>query len=390
MIAKTIYGLEDILASELLKLGAKGIETHNRAVLFTGDMGFMYKANLSLRTALRILKPIFSFEVQDEQSLYKEINNYEWESLISPENTIAVDCVLNTPLFSHSMYISQKTKDAIVDRFRDKFEKRPSVELNNPDLRINIHISGTTCSVALDSSGYSLHKRGYRETTGIAPINEVLAAGLIMLTGWERHLPLIDPMCGSGTILIEAALMANNIPPGYFRESFGFQKWKDYDEKLFEMILESSVNKIRNDDYVKILGCEKDAEVAKIAVENVKHAKVNDVVNITKGDYEEFEPPQSRGVVIMNPPYGERMEDQDISALYKKIGDTLKQKYQGYDAWIISSNPEAFKSVGLRPSRKITVFNGPLECRFMKFEMYAGTKKLHKVREREDRENGQK
>ncbi|MDQ3191004.1 MAG: class I SAM-dependent RNA methyltransferase [Bacteroidota bacterium] len=390
MIAKTIYGLEDVLASELLKLGAKKIETHNRAVTFSGDIGFMYKANLSLRTALRVLKPIHSFEVVNEESLYRDIYDFEWESLIGPENTIAVDCVLNTPLFNHSMYISQKTKDAIVDRFRDKFEKRPSVELTNPDLRISIHISGNTCSVALDSSGYSLHKRGYREATGIAPINEVLAAGLVMLTGWERHLPLIDPMCGSGTILAEAALIANNIPPGYFRETFGFQKWKDYDAKLFELILESTVNKIKNDDYVKIIGCEKEPDVAQIASENIKHAKVDDVVTINTGNFEDFNPPQSKGVVIMNPPYGERMNEEDISALYKKIGDTLKQKYQGYDAWIISSNPEAFKSVGLRPSRKITVFNGPLECRYMKFEMYQGTKKLHKVREREERENEQK
>lgn len=379
MIAKTHFGLEEVLAKELLRLGAREIEKHNRAVSFVGDKGFMYKANLNLRTALRILKPIFSFEVQDEESLYQKIKQYAWEEIISPENTLAVDCVLNTNLFNHSYYIALKTKDAIVDRFREKYGKRPSVDTENPDLRINVHISRTTCSVSLDSSGSSLHKRGYREETGEAPINEVLAAGLVMLSGWERHQPLIDPMCGSGTFLIEAAMLANNIPAGYFRNSFGFMKWKDFDGDLWNMLFDSAVNKIKNDDYVKIFGCDVSALMANKAKENVKLAQVDDVVSVRKSSFQDFDPPKARGVVIMNPPYGERIGLQDIKDFYKSIGDTLKQKYNGYDAWIISSSPEGFKSVGLRPSRKITVFNGPLECRFMKFEMYQGTKKLHKV-----------
>jgi putative N6-adenine-specific DNA methylase len=380
MIAKTFLGLEDTLAQELLRLGARDVEAHNRAVSFVGDKGFMYKANLNLRTALRILKPIFSFEVSNEESLYREINNYAWEDLLSADDTLAVDSVLNTDLFTHSQYISQKTKDAVVDRFRSKFDKRPSVDLTNPTIRINVFVSANTCYVSLDSSGYSLHKRGYRENVGEAPINEVLAAGLIMMSGWEPHKPLIDPMCGSGTFLIEAALIANNIPPGYYRESFGCMTWKDFDKELWDRILENSINKIKNHDYVKIIGCDADRAMAEKASDNVKQSKVDDVVKVIHSSFEDFTPPEQKGVLIMNPPYGERLKIEEITEFYKKIGDTLKGKYEGYDAWIISSSPEGFKSVGLRPSRKITVFNGPLECRFMKFEMYRGTKKLHKIR----------
>jgi putative N6-adenine-specific DNA methylase len=380
MIAKTFLGLEDTLAQELLRLGAREVEAHNRAVSFVGDKGFMYKANLNLRTALRILKPIFSFEVSNEESLYREINNYAWEDLLSADDTLAVDSVLNTDLFTHSQYISQKTKDAVVDRFRSKFDKRPSVDLTNPTIRINVFVSANTCYVSLDSSGYSLHKRGYRENVGEAPINEVLAAGLIMMSGWEPHKPLIDPMCGSGTFLIEAALIANNIPPGYYRESFGCMTWKDFDKELWDRILENSINKIKNHDYVKIIGCDADRAMAEKASDNVKQSKVDDVVKVIHSSFEDFTPPEQKGVLIMNPPYGERLKIEEITEFYKKIGDTLKGKYEGYDAWIISSSPEGFKSVGLRPSRKITVFNGPLECRFMKFEMYRGTKKLHKIR----------
>jgi putative N6-adenine-specific DNA methylase len=379
MIAKTFLGLEDTLTQELLRLGAREVEAHNRAVSFVGDKGFMYKANLNLRTALRILKPIFSFEVSNEESLYREINNYAWEDLLSADDTMAVDSVLNTDIFNHSQYISQKTKDAVVDRFRSKFDKRPSVDLTNPTIRINVFVSANTCYVSLDSSGYSLHKRGYRENVGEAPINEVLAAGLIMMSGWEPHKPLIDPMCGSGTFLIEAALIANNIPPGYYRESFGCMNWKDFDKELWDKIFKNSINKIKNHDYVKIIGCDADRAMAEKASDNVKQSKVDDVVKVIHSSFEDFTPPEQKGVVIMNPPYGERLKIEEITEFYKKIGDTLKAKYEGYDAWIISSSPEGFKSVGLRPSRKITVFNGPLECRFMKFEMYRGTKKLHKI-----------
>jgi putative N6-adenine-specific DNA methylase len=378
MVAKTMFGMEDILAAELLKLGAKDIEKGNRAVSFTGDKGFMYKANLSLRTALRILKPIDSFKVSDEKSLYNGIQRTAWSQYMSHKDTLAIDCSLGTDLFTHSQYVSQLAKDAVVDQFRNAYGSRPSVDLEDPSLRINLHISGDTCTVSLDSSGDSLHKRGYRDQTNLAPINEVLAAGLVMMTGWDRRSNFIDPMCGSGTILIEAALYANNIPPGYFRENFGFEHWSDFDHELWQLIFESTIGKITEHEQ-QIIGVELSPNVTKKAKENVKLAKVDDVVKIVNASLQDFDPPKGRGVVLMNPPYGERMNKDDINGLYKSIGDTLKKKYHGYDAWIISSNMEAFKNVGLRPSRKITVYNGSLECKFMKFQMYEGTKKIHKL-----------
>jgi len=378
MLAKTAFGMEELLAAELLKLGAKNIEQHNRAVSFTGDKGFMYKANFCLRTALRILKPITHFEVSDEHDLYEKIKKINWEEFLEPTETLAVDTALNTDLFNHSQYISQKTKDAIVDRYREKYNIRPSVDLTNPTLRINIHIFKTTCTVSLDSSGDALYKRGYRENINLAPLNEVLAAAMIQLSGWNKHSVLIDPMCGSGTILIEAAMYANNIPPGYFREQFGFEKWKDFDADLWQLIFDSAVDKIDNLN-PKIMGCDISTNMIKKAKKNIKTAKVDDVVSVQHSSFQDFEPPEAKGVVIFNPPYGKRMNKDNIEVLYKEIGSTLKKKYSGYDVWIISSNMEAIHAIGLRPSRKITLFNGALECKFLKYEMYQGTKKIHKL-----------
>lgn len=395
MLAKTLFGFEELLAAELLKLGAKNIEVHNRAVAFTGDKGFMYKANLCLRTALRILKPIKSFTVSNEQSLYNEIQKINWDEYLDASGTLAIDCVLNTDLFSHSMYIAQKAKDAIVDQFREKYSIRPSVDLDHPTLKINLHIYRDTCNVSLDSSGDSLHKRGYRDNTNLAPLNEVLAAGMILLSDWDKKSTFIDPMCGSGTLLIEAALIANNIPPGYFRKEYGFERWKDFDEDLWSLIYDAAIDKISNNTQ-QIIGVEISSNVARKAKKNVYLSKTEDVIQVNHASFEEFEPPAPdslgrRGVVIINPPYGERMDKDDTNALYKSIGDTLKKKYSGYDAWIISSNMEALKCIGLRPSRKITLFNGPLECRFMKYQLYQGTKKIHKMRDegRETRNKGQ-
>lgn len=385
MIAKTIFGLEETLATELLRLGAKNIEEHNRAVSFEGDMGFMYKANLCLRTALRILVPFETFVVTNEQSLYDSIQKINWSDYMDVTDTLAIDTVLNSDLFTHSQYISQKVKDAIVDQFRLKFNERPSVDLDKPTIRINVHIYNDTCTVALDSSGESLHKRGYRDKTNLAPINEVLAAGLVLLSGWDKRTNFIDPMCGSGTIVIEAALIANNIPAGYFREDFGFQRWnkfKPFNEDLWNLIFDSAVNKI-TDHQQTIIGGELSPNVAKKAKENIKLAKVDDVVQIRNCDMKDFEVPPGRGVVVINPPYGERMVKDNIDELYKMMGDTFKQKFSGYDCWILSSNLDALKNVGLRPSRKITLYNGQLECKFMKYEMYQGTKKIHKLEGRE-------
>lgn len=381
LIAKTIFGLEEVLADELKKLGAREVEILNRAVSFVGDKGMIYKANLCLRTALRVIVPITQFEVHNEQSLYDAIKEINWEDYLGVDDTLAIDCTLNTHLFNHSQYIAQKTKDAIADQFREKYDKRPSVDLNKPTLRIQLHIFNTTCHVALDSSGESLHKRGYRDKTNLAPINEVLAAGLVLLTGWTKHNAFIDPMCGSGTILIEAAMIAANIPPGYYKSDFGFMRWQRhlaFDEALYNTIYDAAINRIST-EVPKIIGGEISHNVARKAKENVKLAKVDDMVQIKECDIKDFEAPAERGVVVINPPYGERMNKDDINALYKSIGDSFKKNFSGYDCWVISSNMEALKNIGLRPSRKIQIYNGQLECRYMKYEMYSGTKKIHKL-----------
>src|SRR5688572_19499100 len=340
LIAKTIFGLEEVLASELRKIGAREIEILNRAVKFTGDKGMMYKANLCLRTALRVLVPITQFEVHNESDLYDGINHINWETYLDAEDSIAIDTVLNTEIFSHTQFISQKAKDAIVDQFRQKFGKRPDVNLDRPVVRISLHIFENTCSVALDSSGDSLHKRGYRDKTNLAPLNEVLAAGLVLLTGWDRARKLVDPMCGSGTILIEAAMLAANIPPGYYRSEFGFMLWKkflSFDESLWNTIYESNINRISSDP-ATITGSELSHNVARKARENIKLARVDDLVQIRESDIIDFIPPEGGGVVIMNPPYGERMDKDDIFELYKSIGDSFKKNFTGYDCWLISSN----------------------------------------------------
>lgn len=381
MIAKTIFGLEEVLSTELQRLGARDIEAHNRAVSFTGDKGFMYKANICLRTALRVLVPIKTFTVSNEKDLYDSIQNMNWEEYIDVNDTLAIDTVLNSELFTHSQYISQKTKDAIVDQFRAKHGIRPSVDLERPTLRIHLHIFNDTCTVALDSSGESLHKRGYRDKTNLAPLNEVLAAGMVLLSGWDKRKTFIDPMCGSGTILTEAALIANNIPPGYFREQYGFEGWKKFlpfEEELYSTIFDAAIDKITNHSQ-QILGGELSPNVAKKAKSNIKFAKVDDIVSIKVADIKDFEAPTGGGIVIINPPYGERMVKDNITELYKMIGDTFKKNFTGYDCWILTSNMEALKHVGLRPSRKITLYNGQLECKFVKYEMYQGTKKIHKL-----------
>lgn len=377
MVAKTMFGLEEVLAGELLKLGARRIEPLNRAVRFTGDTGTLYKCNLSLRTALRILVPVASFQVTNEESLYRSIRQLPWNEYMDASGSLAIDTVLQTDLFNHSQFISQKAKDGIADYFRDVSGRRPDVDLDNPGLRINLHIVDDTCNVSFDSSGSSLHKRGYRDQTNLAPLNEVLAAGLVLLSGWDGKRPFVDPMCGSGTILIEAAMYAAGIPPGYYRQEYGFMKWKQFlafDEALYNTIYESAISRIRQDE-VTIIGGELSPHVARKARENVKLARVEDMVEIRHCDLADFIPPSGTGTAVMNPPYGERMNKDDISALYGRMGDAFKKNFTGYDCWILTANMEGLKQVGLRPSRKIKLFNGPLECRFARYEMYRGSRK---------------
>ncbi|SFQ51627.1 putative N6-adenine-specific DNA methylase [Flavobacterium akiainvivens] len=374
MIAKTFFGFEEILAKELQQMGAQKVEQGVRMVSFVGDKGFMYKANLGLRTALKILKPIHNFRAYNDRALYTGIQSINWEQYLNVNQTFVVDVTLKSEHFNHSQFVALKTKDAIVDQFRDKYGKRPDIDKDYPDLRINIHIHDEQCSVALDTSGNSLHHRGYRSATNIAPINEVLAAGMLLLSGWDGSTHFLDPMCGSGTILAEAAMIACNIPANINRKEFAFEKWNDWDNDLFDKVIDSLMNKTREFHYT-IKGYDKAPSAVLKAKDNIRNANLEEYVTISQENFfDTNKETQGPLHMVFNPPYGERL-DIDLERFYREIGDTLKQGYQNTNAWFITANLEALKFVGLKPSRKIKLFNGKLEARLVKYEMYEGSKK---------------
>lgn len=374
MLAKTLFGFEDLLARELRELGAGDVETGVRSVSFSGDTGFMYKANLCCRTAIKILKPIATFTIENEDDLYNAVKSINWSVYMDLDDTFAVNGTVNGALFTHSQYVALKAKDAVVDQFREDSGARPNVDLKFPDLSIDIHINDKSCTVSLDSSGVSLHQRGYRLATNIAPINEVLAAGLLMMSGWKGHTDFIDPMCGSGTLLIEAAMIACNIPPNLNRKQFGFENWKDWDPDLFDTIEEASLKKV-TDFHFSITGYDIDPSAIEKAKENIKNAELEEFITVEQKDFFETEKTSERHLqMVFNPPYGERLAIE-MESFYKNIGDTLKQNYPGTQAWFITSNLEALKHVGLRTSQKIKVYNGKLESRLVKYDIYSGTKK---------------
>ena len=375
MLAKSLYGFESVLARELRNLGAQHIKEGVRNVTFKGDKGFMYKANLALRTAIRILVPIHSFNLYNEDDLYNNLKKINWENYFDVNKTFAINSAVHSDNFTNSHYVSLKSKDAIVDYFRTKYHKRPSIDIKHPDILFNIHIQKNTCTVSLDSSGDSLHKRGYKTDTNIAPINEVLAAGLVLLSGYDGSQHFIDPMCGSGTLLIEAAMIANNIPVNINRPEFAFEKWNDFDKGLFEVINDSLLKKIINSDK-KIMGFDKAPSAVRKAINNVQNASLEEFITIERQDFFDSDKPvDGKALIVFNPPYGERLEI-NVPIFYKEIGNTLKQGYPDTDVWFITSDfNTGLKSVGLRTSKKIKVFNGKLECRFVKYEMYKGSKK---------------
>ena len=382
MVAKTFFGFEEILAKELQQLGAQEVEIGTRMVSFKGDKGFMYKANLSLRSALKILKPIYHFRAFNDQSLYKGIQGVDWSKYLNANQTFVIDTTIHSDNFKHSQFVSQKAKDAIVDQFRDKFGQRPSIDKDFPDLRINIHIDRDQCSVALDTSGASLHHRGYRTATNIAPINEVLAAGMLLLSGWDGSSHFLDPMCGSGTILVEAAMIACNIPANINRKEFAFEKWNDWDNDLFDQIIDALMKRTREFHHT-IVGYDKAPSAVQKAKDNVRNANLEDYITISQANFFETKKETVGPLhMVFNPPYGERL-DIEMERFYREIGDTFKQNYPGTDAWFITANLEALKFVGLRPSRKIKLFNGKLEARLVKYEMYAGSKRT-KFQNREE------
>lgn len=378
IIAKTLFGFEQILTNELHDIGVADVEILTRAVKYRGDQAILYKSNLYLRTAIKILKPIASFNVNNTEKLYEKIQSIQWDDYFSTSQTFAIDGITSGEIFTHSQFVALKSKDAIVDQFRTKYGVRPSVDIENPDIRINIHIYDTTCTVSLDSSGKSLGKRGYKLHQVKAPLSEVLAAGIILLTGWDKNSNLIDAMCGSGTFPIEAALIARNIAPGSFR-NFNFENWNDFDPVLWSKLKREAKRNILpfKEGLIQAFDIEKNA--IDTSRENAERAGVGSFIKFRNLDFFKSNPEIDNGMIIMNPPYGERLEDRDdIIPLYQDIGSHLKKAYNGYDAWILSGNLDALKFIGLRPSRKIPLFNGPIDCRLNKFELYSGSKKASK------------
>ena len=370
LIAKTFQGLEEVLAEELTNLGADNIQLGRRMVSFTGDKEMMYRANFCLRTAIRILKPIKHFNAKDADEVYSQIKKIKWEDYLDVDKTFAVDAVVFSEEFRHSKFVSYKVKDAIVDYFKELNGKRPSVRINKPDVYLNIHIAQNRCTLSLDSSGESLHRRGYRQEAVEAPLNEVLAAGMILMTGWHGQCDLIDPMCGSGTIPIEAALIARNIAPGVFRKEFAFERWKDFDQELFDNIYndDSQERELNH----KIYGFDNNPQANEIAIRNVKAAGLSKEIILKLQPFQQFESPKENSIIVMNPPYGERISTRDLLGLYQMIGERLKHAFTDQDAWILSYKEECFDQIGLKPSRKIPLFNGALECEFRKYQIFGG------------------
>jgi len=375
IIAKTFAGLEPVLAEELLALGATNVRAIKRAVVFDGDTRLLYRANYELRTALRILLPIHSFTAYEERDLYEGVRDIDWNNYMQVSDTLAVDAVAQGEVFRHSQYVALLTKDAIVDQFRDRYQRRPNVNTMAPSLRVNVHVLGNHCDITLDATAGSLHRRNYRRDTVEAPLNEVLAAGMVKLSGWNGVGPFVDPMCGSGTLALEAALLALNIPPQFKRESFGFFKWPDFNRKVWESVKTEADARAQSQFEFPIIASDKDSRARNATAVNVLSAGLEKVIQVERMPFDKVQAPELPGTLLTNPPYDERLKLEDTADFYREIGDVLKKNWPNWNAWLISSNRDALKSVGLRPSKRITLFNGALECSFQKFELYTGSRR---------------
>ncbi|MCP2045266.1 class I SAM-dependent RNA methyltransferase [Pontibacter sp. HSC-36F09] len=379
IVATTLSGLEEVLAEELRALEVEYIKVGNRAVSFSGNLRQLYEANLWCRTAIRILRPLRNFKARNERDLYEQVQKTNWVEVFDLNQTFAIDAVVSHSTFEHSLFVAQLTKDAIVDQFRKATGERPSVDRIRPDVRLNLHMHENMVTLSLDSSGDSLHRRGYRLQTNVAPLNEVLAAGIIALSGWDKKSTFIDPMAGSGTFLIEAALMAQNIAPGIFRrDPYGFESWKDYNAELFEMVWKTAEAKEKREPQARIIGYDIDPDYVLAARKNIENAGLEHVIKVEMADFFETKAAAEEGVLIMNPPYNERILSDDIHQLYKQIGDTLKNNYQGFDAFVFTGNLDAAKSIGLRASRRTPLYNGAIDCRLLKYELYQGSRRGEK------------
>jgi methylase len=370
LIAKTFMGLEEVLAQELTQLGANNVKIGRRMVSFTGDKEMMYRANFQLHTAIRILKPIKHFRASSADDVYEAVKNIDWSNYIERGKTFSVDSVVYSEEFRNSRFVTYKVKDAIVDQFRETTGTRPNISISNPDIRLHIHISDDQATLSLDSSGESLHRRGYRQETTEAPLNEVLAAGMILKTGWKGEKDFIDPMCGSGTLLIEAALIARNISPGVFRKEFAFEKWNDFDAELFDNIYNDDSREREFEHH--IYGYDIDMRAVNTALLNVRAAGFLKDITVKEGDFKNFKTPEKPAIMITNPPYGERISTPNLLGTYKMIGERLKHAFAGNEAWVLSYREECFEQIGLKPSIKIPLFNGSLECEFRKYAIFDG------------------
>ena len=374
IIAKTFMGLEPVLAKELTQLGADNVQIGRRMVSFTGNQELLYRANFQLRTAIKILKPICHFKARSADDVEKEIRKIDWTEYLDNSKTFAVDAVVFSEEFRHSKFVSYKVKDAIVDQFRERTGGRPNISVSSPDIRLNMHIAEDQCTLSLDSSGESLHRRGYRQESVEAPLNEVLAAGMILMTGWQGDCDFIDPMCGSGTLLVEAALIAHNMAPGLFRKEYAFEKWPDFDAELFD--------RIYNDDSQErefkhhIYGYDIDMKAVNTARLNVKAAGLTNSITVAQQDFKDFTQPSKKSILVTNPPYGERISTPDLMGTYKMIGERFKHAFTGNDAWVLSYRDECFAQIGLKPSIKIPLYNGSLECEFRKYQLFDGKMKV--------------
>jgi len=374
LVAKTFHGLEQVLAGELEALGATNINVLKRAVSFDANKELLYRSNLQLRTAIRILQPLTTFKARNDEELYRAVKAYDWSPYLRDDQTLAIDPVVFSRFFTHSKYVALKVKDAICDQFRDKSGKRPSVDLQRPNLMINVHVAEDQFTLSMDSSGQPLNRRGYRTKEHPAPINEVLAAGMVMLSGYDGSQPFLDPMCGSGTIVMEATMIAARMAPNLKRKEFGFMRWNNYDESLWKKIFDEAQAQVRTPPQ-RING----SDMALSAIDVSRHSaldfELKQYIDFEVAPFSEVLPKGKNGIAIMNPPYDERMKSKDIVMLYTQIGDQLKQRFSGWNAWVISSNFEALKVISLKPAERHTLFNGSLECRFQKFDLYEGTKK---------------
>lgn len=375
LLVKTLFGLEDVLAEELKELGAENIKPIKRAVACEGNLPLLYSANYNLRTALRILVPIHTFQAKSEKELYEQVRTFDWSDILNTHQTFAIDNSVFSDFFRHSKFATLVAKDAIVDQFRDKEGRRPSVDPKTPDIQLDLHGWKDRFTFSMDSSGESLNQRGYRGRGHAAPLNEVLAAGMLQLAGWDKSKPLIDPMCGTGTLLIEAAMKACNIPPQILRRNFGFRNWQDFNPSIWNRIKNESDAKVRKSP-LDISGGDIDPRAVAMSKSSLRSLDLRTQVKVREVPFENNKPLWDSGMLITNPPYGERIGEGDMIEFYKQMSDLFKQNYQNYEAWVLSSNLQAMKSIRLAPSKKIPLFNGSLECKFQQYKLYAGTKEV--------------